>query len=157
MRANLLSLALPALLLGLLPACGNKREAEALLVQIQDEDYRSTYARAPGWMEPLLPAQGGPHGDFIDLYINDVMVEAIESGETLTEWPDGSIIVKDAWRDAEGTSLRFIALMEKRGSDSWFWAEYDDSDKVEIAGCDKKVCVDCHESGDDQVRAFGFP
>lgn len=139
-----------------LGACG-RGEAEDLYEQIQSDDYRDNYTRAPGWPDPRLPADGGPHGSFIDLYVNDVMADAIDSGDSLSAWPEGSLIVKDGWNDADGDDLKFITLMEKRSGSSWFWAEYEPDGSVAFAGLDESVCTNCHASGEDSVLAFGLP
>ena len=141
----------------LVSACGENREAEDLLEQVQDEGYRDNWRRAPGWEDPLMEAEGGPHGSYIDLYINDVMAEAIDSGESLDAWPEGSIIVKDGFSDENGETLRFVTLMEKRSGSDWFWAEYDSNLKVDFAGLNESTCTGCHASGEDSVRAFGLP
>ncbi len=137
-------------------ACG-RQQAKELLAQIEGDDYRNTYERAPEWPDPLMPSAGGPHGDWVDIYVNDVITEAIASGESLSEWPEGSLIVKDGWNDEEGTDLKYIALMEKRDGGEWFWAEYHPDGRVFVSGLDRKACSDCHSSGEDQVLAFGLP
>lgn len=124
-------------------------------MDLQADDYRQTYARAPGWEEPRMESFG-PHGEVVDIYINDVLEDALDS-EGLEQWPEGSIIVKDGWEDAEGESLRFIAVMKKRGDGTWFWAEYDSDENVYVAGEDDETCTGCHSSGEDQVRAFPLP
>lgn len=140
----------------LLPACAAS-EAEDLLEQLRDDDYRETYRRAPGWEEPLMPSDGGPHGVVVDIYVDDTVAEALDSGESLDAWPEGSLIVKDGWEDESGDELRFVLLMEKRDRGDWFWAEYDANLVVEYAGLNESVCTSCHESGDDFVLAFGLP
>ncbi len=137
-------------------ACG-RGEARDLLEQIQDDDYRETYRRAPGWEDPLLPADGGPHGAFIDIYVNDVVEDAIDSGESLSAWPAGSLIVKDGYNDEDGSDLKFVVLMERRDGDSWFWAEYRPDGSVVFAGVDESTCTSCHAGGEDSVLAFALP
>lgn len=138
----------------------NAAEADDLRDQIRDDDYRNTYARAPGWEDGRLPAEGGPHGGFIDIYINDVMEEAIAeaeaSGQPLERWPEGSIIVKDGWSAQEGGSFEYLSFMERR-SGGWFWGEYTGRGRLVSAGKNDKTCVGCHNAGEDQVRAFGLP
>jgi hypothetical protein len=46
--------------------------------------------------------------------------------------------------------------MEKRGS-AWFWAEYDGPTGEPLYSGSPDLCVDCHASGDDLVRAFSLP
>ena len=144
-------------LLPILVLCAcNASEADDLRDQLRDDDYRNTYARAPGWEDGRLPAEGGPHGGFIDIYINDVMEDAIASGEALERWPEGSIIVKDGWSGAEGGKFEYLSFMERRDG-GWFWGEYTGRGRLVSAGKNDNTCVGCHSSGDDQVRAFGLP
>jgi hypothetical protein len=140
------------LVLALTAACGDNQDdagARALLSRVRAEEYRS-WERAPGWEERRRSS--APHGESVDIYVNDVMVEAVVTGEPLRNWPEGSIIVKDGW---DGNSLELIAIMEKR-SDGWYWAEYDDDGDPDYSG-HPEVCTDCHRSGSDFVRAFGLP
>jgi hypothetical protein len=134
-----------------LAACRNQDEAgaDALWEEVHDADYRS-WARAPGF-ETRKPSSAS-HGDHVDIFINDVLVEALASGEKLTAWPEGSIIVKDGFT---GESPRLVAIMEKR-DDGWFWAEYEPDGEVDFSGT-PGVCTRCHDAGADYVRAFGFP
>jgi hypothetical protein len=138
----------------------NAAEANEIRDEIRGDDYRSRYARAPGWAEPRQPSQGGPHGDFVDIYVNEVMSEASadaeESGESLTQWPEGSIIVKDTWKSATGNDVEYLAFMERR-SDGWFWAEYRRGKRLVSSGVNDSTCAGCHSSGNDQVRAFELP
>ncbi len=134
-----------------LAACRNQDEAgaDALWEEVHDADYKS-WARAPGF-ETRKPSSAS-HGDHVDIFINDVLVEALASGEKLTAWPEGSIIVKDGFT---GESPRLVAIMEKR-DDGWFWAEYEPDGEVDFSGT-PGVCTRCHDAGADYVRAFGFP
>ncbi|MEZ4381888.1 MAG: hypothetical protein R3A79_11085 [Nannocystaceae bacterium] len=119
------------------------------------DDYRA-WARAPGeYLTPLAPSSG-PHGAFVDIYVNDVVAQALlaEPG-TLAAWPVGSIIVKDGWED-EGETLRFIALMEKT-ADGWYWEEYIDDFQAPAYKGAPEVCTGCHAAGSDSVRAFALP
>ena len=145
-------------LLCALGACGSD-SADAIRDQIRDDDYRQTYARAPGWEEGRLPAQGGPHGGFIDLYINDVMEDALdelEEGEALQRWPEGSLIVKDGWSRQEGGDFEYLSFMERR-EDGWFWGEFRGNGRLVSAGHNDSTCTGCHASGEDEVLAFGLP
>lgn len=130
-------------------------EALALLDEVEAADYRSSFARAPGYEMPLAPSDG-PHGTHVDIYVDATVSEALVAEPAPTAWPDGSIIVKDAWNDEQGEDLRFIALMEKRG-DVWYWAEFNGDREVVVAGLDTGRCTGCHDSGMDQVRAFDLP
>ena len=137
-------------------ACADRNEAGEIRDQIRADDYRQTYARAPGWDMPRQPSAGGPHGSFVDIYVSEEISDALEAGEPLTEWPEGSIIVKDGWSAASGGDFEYFAFMERR-EDGWFWGEYRGTGRLVAAGLDDRRCAGCHASGDDQVRAFGLP
>lgn len=124
-------------------------EAVELLERVRAEDY-TAWQRAPGFGERTL--SNAPHSDQVEIFVNDVVADALAADEALSEWPKGSIIVKDGYTD-DG-ELALIALMEKR-DDGWFWAEYDADDAPLYSGV-PDICVDCHASGADGVRAFGF-
>lgn len=124
-------------------------EATALLDSVRDADYQS-WARAPNY--PERTPSSAPHSDFVDIFVNDVVEEALAAETPPTEWPVGSIIAKDG--STEDGELDIIALMEKR-EDGWFWAEYEADGTVLYSGA-PTICTDCHEPGADYVRAFGF-
>jgi hypothetical protein len=144
---------LAALSVGLAPAgCGDDQDPEGakdLLQRIRDDDYRS-WTRAPGYAE--RKTSSAPHGDQVEIFVNDVVERALEGGEDA--WPVGSIIAKDGYDDAG--DLVLIAAMEKL-EDGWYWAEWDaETDEADYSGR-PSVCIDCHSTGDDYVRAFGLP
>ncbi len=145
-----------ALVVALAPACTDDAGAEALFDQLQSDDFRNAYGRAPGWEEPRAPRAGGPHGSFVDIYINQVMVDAIQDAIPLTAWPEGSIVVKEGWATADAVDAEFLVAM-KRGRDGWFWAEWRGDGSLVVAGDDAPACVKCHDTGEDQVRAFPLP
>ena len=133
-------------------ACGDNQDeagARNLLASAREQDYRS-WDRAPGF--PGRTASNAPHGDAVDIYVNDAIADALAIGEPLTAWPLGSLIVKDGW---DGSDLELIALMEKR-ADGWFYAEFDADGDPSYSG-HPDVCIDCHARGSDYVRAFRLP
>jgi hypothetical protein len=132
--------------------CGDNQDeqgARDLLAKIEADRYR-TWDRAPGY-ETRRPTNA-PHSEAVDIYVNDVVAEVLALGEPLTSWPVGSIIAKDGF---DGDELELIAVMEKR-TDGWFWAEYGSDRSPDYSG-HPDVCIDCHESGSDYVRAFRLP
>ena len=134
-----------------LSGCGDNQDddgARALLAKVQGENYRN-WDRAPGY-ETRRPT-GAPHGKEVDIYVNDVVLRATQT-PGLKAWPVDSIIVKDGW---DGSSLDIIAIMQKR-SDGWYWAEYDSDGDPDFSGR-PDICIDCHASGSDYVRAFPLP
>ncbi len=134
-----------------LSSCRNQEEegAIALWEDFQAADYRS-WARAPGF--PGRTPSTASHGDAVEIFINDTLVDALASGETLKAWPEGSLIVKDGFKNGE---QYLVAAMEKREG-GWFWAEYEPDGEVSFSG-EPGVCTRCHDAGADDVRAFGLP
>ncbi len=55
----------------------------------------------------------------------------------------------------DGADLELVAAMEKR-DDGWFWVEWDGSGESVYSG-KPDVCIDCHASGSDGIRAFSLP
>lgn len=150
-----LLVALAALAAAPLPGCADDPAplAEEILAELQAADYRS-FERAPGWESPRLPSQGH-HGNFVDIYINDAMAEALREGWPEGPAPEGAVIVKDGWSDAEGEILHQIAVMRKgEGGAEWFYAEYTGKGAVLEAGEDFPECLGCHAAGHDYVLAF---
>lgn len=141
--------------LTVLIGCGDDqqpKEAQLLWQRIQAEDYRS-FERAPGYAtrQPSDTA----HSDAVDIYVNDVVANTLANGAGISEWPLGSLIVKDGFADSG--ELDLVAVMEKRES-GWFWAEYDEFETGEaLFSGTPSTCTGCHGSGADFVRAFGFP
>ena len=135
--------------------CGDNQDPEGALElwnQLQKLDYRN-FARAPGY--PSRQKSNAPHGDKVDIYVNPVLDDALNSGGSLSEWPVGSLIIKDGFDDDGDHEL--VAVMEKRDS-GWYWAEYFDFETGEARFSGKPdLCLGCHKSGADYIRAFGFP
>jgi hypothetical protein len=132
-------------------ACGDDQDPGAaadLWSRIHAQSYRS-WARAPGFEQRR--ASSAAHGDAVDIYINETVAEALRT-PNLSSWPTGSIIVKDGFDDGD---FDLVAAMEKR-ADGWFWAEWDNEGGVDYSGR-PSICVECHASGSDSVRAFPLP
>lgn len=144
---------LPAafVLLSALPGCGDDQDPEGakeLWDRIHAAGYRG-FERAPGY--PSRSPTSAPHGDAVDIYIDDVVAAALKTPGA-TAWPLGSLIIKDGW---EGSDLSIVAAMEKR-EDGWFWVEWDGEGDAMYSG-KPDVCIDCHSAGSDSVLAFSLP
>jgi hypothetical protein len=133
-------------------ACGDNQDdqgARDLLARVKVDQYR-TWDRAPGYA--TRRESNAPHSEAVDIYVNDIVAEVLALGEHDGTWPVGSIIAKDGF---DGSKLEITALMEKR-TDGWYWAEYDDDGDPDYSG-HPDICIDCHRSGSDSVRAFRLP
>ena len=84
--------------------------------------------------------------------MNETVQTALQSNMRLDTWPVGSILVKDAF---DGSSHEAVAAMEKR-EDGWYWAEWDANGTSLFSG-KPKLCIQCHASGADGVRALALP
>jgi hypothetical protein len=152
MAATTLARASLLVVLSLVAGCGDNQDdagARALLKRVQSESYRE-WQRAPGY--EARRSSNAPHGGAVEIYVNDVVAELLALETPIDTWPIGSLIAKDGY---SGGSLELTALMEKR-EDGWYWAEYDDDGDPAYSG-HPDLCIDCHRSGSDFVRAFGFP
>lgn len=148
MRTILAVTALAALLQG----CGDDQDpsgAQALWQRLQAANYRG-WSRAPGYA--TRRASDAPHSDAVDIYVNDVVQRALAGGVPLSAWPVGSLIVKDGF---SGSTHEIVAAMERR-ADGWYWAEWRASGSSLYSGR-PSLCIDCHASGADSVRAFALP
>lgn len=125
-------------------------EAEALLADVEADDYHS-FDRMTGWEVAHVEASTPFHGDFIDIYVNDILKTAVDGDGP--PFPDGSIVVKEGFTTSDATTLFAIAIMEKQGTE-WFYAEYSPDGEVEDAGIDTAECLECHTTGTDHLLSL---
>lgn len=136
--------------LAFLAACGDDQDpsgARALWDRIHEADYHA-WQTAPGYFE-RQPSDSA-HGDAVQIWVNAAVAETLAGGAD--EWPIDSVIVKDQY---DGGDFFQVAAMEKR-EDGWFWAEWNTRGESSYSG-HPSTCTDCHERGDDFVRAFRLP
>ena len=99
-----------------------------------------------------------PHGDFVDIYINEVVARdlAMVLEDGLPAWSEGATIVLAGYDMMEGGTLQQVALMQKRNG-AWQWEQYDDASEEPRYSGRPDVCVGCHSAGEDFVRSFKLP
>lgn len=114
------------------------------------EVYRS-WRTAPGHETPQ-PATG-PHGVKDQVFANEPVFLTLE-GPAATEWPTGSIIVKDVY-DAAGT-LIVLEYMQKTDA-GWYYASFEPDGQVGTEGLMVGGCQSCHSRGSDSVFTLGLP
>jgi hypothetical protein len=147
MKTPLLAFAVTALI-----GCGDNQDpanADAFWSAIHAANYQS-FAHAPGYA--TKQPTNAPHGDEVLIYVNDTVATAVAAGKPLTAWPEGALIVKDAY---EGGEITAVAAIEKRQG-AWYWAEWSADGAAKYSG-KPDLCINCHESGSDFVRAFSLP
>ncbi len=141
-RALFASLAVAGLLSS---ACGDDQDpagAADLWQRIQAAPGYRSWSRAPAVPERIPSFTA--HADAIELFINKPMADTFTAGQPITEWPVGSIVVKDGFK---GDTLKIVAVMEKR-PDGWFFAEYNGDGDTLFSGR-PKVCTGCHDNRKD--------
>lgn len=111
-------------------------------------DAYKDWARFPG-ASPELQASAQHNGDFVLSYMNDVAEAALSSGE----FPDGSILVKEQYGDAEGTTLNGHTVMWKRdGYDpehgDWYWVAFDGAGGTTAHDGKASYCYNCHAAAE---------
>lgn len=139
-------------------ACGQDDDPEGarvLWAKINAGPGFRSWDRAPGF--PTRKPSFTAHASAVEIFVNGDLTNALSAPRqaALTEWPVGSVIVKEGFR---GDSRKLVAVMEKR-ADGWFWAEYDDGGDAIYSGR-PSVCVDCHDNRkgySDWVYAFELP
>ena len=147
----------PTLLAVGLFACGQNDDpagAKDLYDRVhQGEGYRA-WKRAPQF--PYRKASFTDHSDAVEIFVDPNMTRALAGPDKITEWPAGSIIVKESYANNTRNAL---AVMEKKPDGSWFWAEYNADGKALYSG-KPEVCVECHDnrkSYSDWVYAIELP
>ena len=111
--------------------------------------------------EPIPPAAGGdPHNGTKNVFVNQERDTIAPDGEQQFPYPDGSIVVKEAFRPNKDY-VGLIAIMRKvAGSDpdhnDWKFVEYtrnnpDDDFKLVFSG---QICWNCHARVEDIDYVF---
>jgi hypothetical protein len=137
-----------------LTACGKGGEGDSAALGASDEEVLAAidgydgWSNAPSW--PGIVAGEGPHGAFVQIWWNDVALDALDAGEA--ELPVGAVLVKESYADEAGASLNNVTVMWKAEAGAWTWARLGADGAVADAGA-LTSCSDCHSSGKDFVRS----
>ena len=143
-------------------ACGEDDDPEGARVlwdKVNAGAGFATWQRAPGYATRMPSFTA--HANAVEIFVSpEISAALVSSGKDnrVTEWPVGSVVVKEAFSSVSGGSRKAVAIMEKR-ADGWFWAEYDDGGASTNSG-HPSLCVDCHahrKSYSDWVYAFELP
>lgn len=169
----------------LLSACAEKQLEE--LIEQQEEEKTETVtteepikpeepvAALPGlpddvagytqWLklnaEPIPPVPGGdPHNGTKNVYVNKTVEDIAPNGEQQFPYPDGSIVIKEAYRpDKDFVGL--IAIMRKKAGvdpdhNDWEFIEYvrNASDAEFRVIAQDGVCWGCHAQVEDIDYVF---
>ena len=133
-----------------LAGCGG--EADTQDRELYDEaiagDAYKSWQQFPG-ASPDLIASGLHNGDFVRSYMNDVAVAALAGFDGT--FPDGTILVKEQYEDAEGKVLSGHTVMLKiDGYDAdhgdWYWVAYNGKGETTQFAGKPEYCYGCHAS-----------
>ena len=99
---------------------------------------------------------GSPHGDYVQIWINDIISDFFEDSSENNLLPNGSIIVKEGYSDENGSSLNNITIMKKIDSydpnnNNWFWANFNEGGALAGKNGSESSCYNCHSLGKDYV------
>jgi len=175
----LLNLAMIATLCLCFSACTSEKTSEELVQTLQDEttaaELEEPAVPLPGlpedvagytqWLklnaEPIPPVSGGdPHNGDKNVYVNKTRETIAPNGAQQLPYPDGSIVVKEAYRPGKDY-VGLIAIMRKKAGvdpdhNDWEFIEYTrnapDADFSVIAK--DGVCWGCHAQVEDIDYVF---
>ena len=133
------------------PDSGDDGEDDRLADELWSEmsDYED-WGQLEGWTG-VVASSDGTHGDHVQIWANEVALAALSDDSPV---PDGGIIVKAGYDDADGSSLRGLTAMQKidgysADSGDWFWAQFDAaSGAASVAGA-PSGCTGCHAAYGD--------
>ena len=111
--------------------------------------------------EPIPPVPGGdPHNGTKNVYVNKIRGDIAPNGEQQFPYPDGSIVIKEAYRPNKDY-VGLIAIMRKKAGvdpdhNDWEFIEYvrnePDADFSVIA--EGRICWGCHARVEDIDYVF---
>lgn len=138
---------------------GDDGQARELYDQTIAGDAYKSWSLFPG-ASPSLYKSGQHNGDFVRSYMNDVAVAALAGFDG--SFPDGTILVKEQYGDAEGKVLNGHTVMLKiDGYDpahgDWYWVAYNGKGETTQFAGKASYCFNCHagaEANDWVFTAF---
>ena len=112
---------------------------------IAGDAYKS-WSQFPG-ASPDLNLSGQHNNTFVRSFMNDIAVAAIADFDGT--FPEGTILVKEQYEDAEGKVLSGHTVMLKiDGYDSahgdWYWVAYNAKGEATVHNGMAPYCSDCH-------------
>lgn len=131
--------------------------AITLLEESEDRGYPS-WDRPRGVDPAEAPAKAaGPHGLFVDVHLNPVLVAATEEQveEDVTQWPAGAWAVALGYDDETRGEVALISIARKDET-GWVWAQLTGDGEAIDAGRPGD-CLGCHGGADDYVFSALFP
>ena len=175
---SLRNLAIIVIPLLLLIACTSEKQLEELVQTPQEEvpvEPEQMAAPLPGlpedvagytqWLklnaEPIPPVAGGdPHNGTKNVYVNKTRETIAPDGEQQFPYPDGSVVVKEAYRPGKDY-VGLIAIMRKKAGvdpdhNDWEFIEYTRNAPDAKFGviAEGRICWGCHAQVEDIDYVF---
>ena len=101
-----------------------------------------------GWVtESARHPSTGPHGGTVRTYLNDIVLESLQAGNTAH--PAGSALVKELYFGSDSVQLWAVSVKVQDDSDGgrgWYWWEGEG-----LSGVGLRACTGCHGGGRDYV------
>jgi hypothetical protein len=129
--------------------------AEALLREVQEQDYRAWEGPPLPEDEPRRQEAAGPHGAFVEVFLDPILAGAKDAEMTLEAWPVGSTAVADGYPDEIATEVDLVNIGQKT-DDGWIWAQLD-GDGNGIGYGRLEDCLACHFNGEDRIFSIELP
>lgn len=131
---------------------GDER-AEALFEEV--EGYRAWERPPVAEGEPLRQGASGPHGAFVEVFLDPILAEAQRADATLLAWPVGSTAVADGYADELATAPMLVNIARKT-EHGWEWAQLE-GDGRGLAYGRLEDCIACHGNGMDRIFSIDLP
>ncbi len=139
-------------------ACVNEAELtdSELTERIWEQlDGYQDWNQTPDWTGVQYSWRGA-HGPAVQIWYDGRARSGVEQGK---DYANGSMLVKEAYNDPEGTQLASVTVLKKiDGYDpehnDWFFAVYDPATGESAASGKVDFCISCHEAAEHDYVMF---
>ncbi|MDG1332336.1 MAG: cytochrome P460 family protein [Crocinitomicaceae bacterium] len=122
------------------------------------------------WNKFYRPFEGeNPHGKTVRIYVDSNTLKAYEANPSMTELPEGAIVLKENFHtppdkpvhsgDLVELTIMYKAKPTPDSESEWFWVKSPPYGPVEIASFNAKACISCHmnwKGNGDGMLTFNF-
>lgn len=161
MRALATKLMATALLTAGMVACNGKEDdsgggdSSATDAELWEAmDGYSSWSQVDPWTG--VQASGAAHGAYVQIWVNGTGADAAAAGGT--DFPDGTILVKESYDAEDGAATGITAMWKGAGTDAtggWHFVKYSTSGEVDVDGATgADACGGCHSAGADYSLAW---
>ncbi len=130
-------------------------DAVAFLDDLAAAGYRDWEAPPTSADLPHRRVARGPHGAFVEVYLDPVLLAAFLGETPLQAWPVGVAAVCESYPDETALQPQLYNLMQKTPS-GWRWAQLDGQRRV-LSTDRPDDCIGCHGGAEDFVFSLFLP